>query len=265
VAAHQVNEGESLFEQYLARSRYNDYDYEPTDLNPPKKPDYLIRTAYGEVVVEVESFETRGLFENPPLQAVESQPLERALVPIRNAIRNGAQQLKGIKGRALVVVLANPKDRILPLDPLSVISAMYGDLHWTAPDDQPLSGDWHVVRNGRLHRLNERGGGAHGYHDYISGIAVVRVAENVKAWAQAWWEEHSALYESPAAAAPDLRVAEAVEAPAPAITLDVFEALSDQCVPLPTSVFAHDGDRRWGVVAPGQYGQLGGRPSSDPE
>lgn len=213
VTERHLNKGETLFERYLARCGYDNYDYERMNLNPPKKPDYLIRTDYGEVVVEVESFETRGLFENPPLQAAVSRPLDRALAPVRNAIYHGAQQLKGIRGRALVVVLANPENRILPLDPLQVISAMYGDLEWTGPDDQPLSGDWHVGRNGRLHRVNQEGI-AHGYHDYLSAIAVVRVAENVKAWADAWWEERGASYESPSEAVRDIRAAEAVDAPA---------------------------------------------------
>lgn len=252
-----MNQGECLFEQYLAHSGYNDFDYERTDLNPPKKPDYLVRTAHGEVVVELESFEVKGLFENLPLQEVASQPIDRALIPVWKAIYHGAQQLKGIRDRALVVVLANPKNRILPLDPLQVISAMYGDLGWADSDNQPLSADWHVGRNGRLHRVNERGV-AHGYHDYISAVAVVRVGENVKTWAEEWWKEHGASYQSPAAAIPDLRAAEATGAPTPAITLDVFEALSDQCVPLPAPLFAHEGDRRWGVVAPGQYGLISG-------
>lgn len=36
--------------------------------------------------------------------------------------------------------------------------------------------------------------------------------------------------------------------------MDVFETMSDQCVPLPATVFAHEGDTRWGLLGPGQYG-----------
>jgi len=256
VASRHMNKGESLFEQYLARWGYIDYDYERDDLNPPKKPDYLIRTGGREVVAEVESFQTKGLFEGLPPETIASQSLKQALKPIRGAITHGAEQLKGIDGRPLVVVLVNPEARPLPLDPAHLISAMYGDLEFTGPADQPLSGKWHVERNGRLYRVNEQGV-AHGNHEYISAIAVVRVAESVRAWADAWWDEHSALYESPAAAIADIRAAEAIEAPKPTVTLDVFETLSEHCVRLPASVFAHEGDRRWGVVAPGQYGLLG--------
>jgi hypothetical protein len=42
------------------------------------------------------------------------------------------------------------------------------------------------------------------------------------------------------------------------VTLDVFETMSDQCAPLPATVFAHEGDRRWGVLGPGQYGLRSG-------
>lgn len=39
------------------------------------------------------------------------------------------------------------------------------------------------------------------------------------------------------------------------MTMDVFETISDQCVPLPATAFAHEGDTRWEVLGPGQYGR----------
>ena len=44
----------------------------------------------------------------------------------------------------------------------------------------------------------------------------------------------------------------------PAVTMDVFETISRQCVPLPAAVFAHEGDTRWGVLGPGRYGRRAG-------
>jgi len=44
----------------------------------------------------------------------------------------------------------------------------------------------------------------------------------------------------------------------PAVTMDVFETISGQCVPLPAAVFAHEGDTRWGVLGPGRYGRRAG-------
>ncbi|HEV2254855.1 MAG TPA: hypothetical protein VGS06_16835, partial [Streptosporangiaceae bacterium] len=86
-------------------------------------------------------------------------------------------------------------------------------------------GFWHAGRNGELHLVNERGSG-HGSHAHLSAIAVLR--------------------ERP------------VGTGSPAMTLDVFETLSDQCVPLPATVFAHDGDTRWGALGPGRYGLRSG-------
>jgi len=47
------------------------------------------------------------------------------------------------------------------------------------------------------------------------------------------------------------------------VTLDVFEAISERCVPLPSSLFAHDGDTRWGVLGPGMYGRRNAASASD--
>jgi hypothetical protein len=49
------NKGEALFERYLDHWGYGDYEHHPELL---KKPNYLIRTEFGEVVVEVKSFDT---------------------------------------------------------------------------------------------------------------------------------------------------------------------------------------------------------------
>lgn len=52
--------------------------------------------------------------------------LTRTLKPVRDRMAKAAQQLKGISGRPLVVVLGNPGNR-MPLSAPNVISAMYGD------------------------------------------------------------------------------------------------------------------------------------------
>ena len=122
------------------------------------------------------------------------------------------------------MVLDNPDNR-MPLGPPNVIFAMYGDPEFVFPADREQPGFWHAARNGELHLVNERGI-AHGSHAHLSAIAVLR--------------EQTA------------------DAGHPAVTMDVFETMSDQCVPLPATVFAHEGDTRWGVLGPGRYGLRSG-------
>ena len=218
--ATRQESGELLFERYLAQWGYGDYEHQPGWLNPPKKPDYLIRTACGEVAAEVKSFKSWGLFDNLDDGLFAMQTITKTLKPVRDRISKAAGQLKGITGRPLVVVLDNPGN-LMPLSPLNVIFAMYGDPEFVFPLDRAQSGFWHVGLNGELHLVNERGI-EHGSHAHLSAIAVLR--------------------ERPPGAGH------------PAVTLDVFETMSDQCMPLPATVFAHEGDTRWGVLCPGQYG-----------
>jgi hypothetical protein len=189
-------------------------------LNPPKKPDYLIRTAAGEVAAEVKSFESWGLFENLQDGMFAMQSVTKTLKPVRDRIAKAAAQLKGINGRPLVVVLDNPGNR-MPLSPANVIFAMYGDPEFVFPADRAQPGFWHTSRNGELHMVNDHGA-EHGSHAHPSAVAVLR--------------------EQPAGARLQ------------AVTMDVFETMSGHCVTLPAAVFAHEGDRRWGVLRPGQYG-----------
>jgi hypothetical protein len=70
----------------------------------------------------------------------------------------------------------------------------------------------HASRNGELHLVNDRGV-EHGSHAHLSAIVL---------------REQS------------------VGAGLPAVTMDVFETISGQCVPLPATVFAHEGDTRLG-------------------
>jgi hypothetical protein len=224
VPTSQDNVGEVLFERYMAQWGYDDYERHPALLNPPKHPDYLIRTAFGEVVVEVKSFETWGLLSDLGPNEFRMQDLKQTLTPIRDAISEAAKQLKGIKGRPLIVVLVNPDNR-MPLSEHYVISAMYGELELPVSADHQEPGLWRSGRNGRLYRVDERGV-AHGNHPYLSAVAVVREGLNEEA-----------------------------QAGKPAVTLDVFETVSDQCVPLPPLLFAHKGDTRWSAVGSGMYGR----------
>lgn len=232
------NIGEVLFERYLARWGYGDYKRHPERLNPPKKPDYLIKSDFGEVVVEVKSFETWGLLEKLKDEPFAMESLEETLSPIREAIKEAAKQLKGIEGRPLVVALASPANRV-PVSTHYIISAMYGELELPVPLDQARSEQWRTGRNGRLYIPDGRGV-KRGFHPYVSAVAVIR-------------EEPP--HPPPASTVPGSEGAAETRAPN-SVTLEVFETISDGCVPLPRALFAHEGDGRWGALGGGFYGRL---------
>jgi hypothetical protein len=71
--------GEVLFKQYLARCGYRDYEYEAGWLHPPKKPDFLLKTA-----------------------PFAMQTHTKTPTPIRRAMSHAVEQMKGIEGRPLV-------------------------------------------------------------------------------------------------------------------------------------------------------------------
>jgi hypothetical protein len=253
MVAMTTDPGEALFERYLKASGHDVLAYE-RDLGTAKRPDYLIRAAGQEVVVEVESFNTPPMPLTPRSGFVNMQPKLRA---VRDKITAGATQLKGITGRPLVVVLANPRNSWVPLEGPLFIGALFGDPQVSFAQGGGLR--FHSGRNGRLH-VTEPDGSVRGNHPYLSAVAVLRFVYPKAAWA-------AAMAQSPVAGTDDLlaimrdahhALGEQGEAVAKAICLDVYETVSESAVSLPREVFAGPHDTRWGVSTPGMYGQLAG-------
>ena len=245
--------GEALFRRYLDEAGYEILAYEP-DLGTPKRPDFLIRAAGREVVVEVESFDTPPMPVTPRSGFVSMAPQLKA---VRRKVSAGAAQLKGIEGYPLVVVLANPRNSSVPLEGPMFIGALFGDTKVSfAPDGGPF---FHAGRNGRLH-VTEPDGSVHGNHPYLSAVAVLRHAYAQDAWAAAMRQSQEVGSASPLDVlrwAQQLLARQAATC-AEAVCLDVFESVSASAVPLPPEVFAGPRDTRWGITRPGGYGQLAG-------
>lgn len=247
--------GEALFERYLKANGYDVLAYEP-DLGTAKRPDYLVRATGQEVVVEVESFNTPPMPLTPPNDFVDMRP---KLKMVRNKITAGAAQLKGIGGRPLVVVLANPRNSWVPLEGPMFLGALFGD------PQARLTADGAMVfgsgRNGRLH-VKELDGSVHGNHPYLSAVAVLRFVYPQDAWAEAMAQSKAAGSDDLLAIVRDAHhtLGQQGEAAAEAVCLDVFETVSESAVPLPRKIFAGPRDTRWGVTSPGQYGQIAGPP-----
>ncbi|MEV5282949.1 hypothetical protein [Streptomyces sp. NPDC052811] len=232
---------EAWVASYLGERGYQ-FDKEP-DLGVVKRPDYLITAAGRTVVAEVKAFETFGLLAGiEPGGPTRSHSLKQALKPVRGQITEAAKQLRPLRDRGwpLVVILANPAERPIPLTTPMIISAMYGDLEVqipTLPDGSAGEFRSGLGRNGKL--TND--------HEYVSAVAVVRREFHAKKWLDDWYTANRAEFGD------DMRAlaAAAAEARTTAPTgydifMEVFETVSEAAVPLPRDVFNGPLDHRWG-------------------
>jgi hypothetical protein len=137
-------------------------------------PDYLVELPGGGRAV----FEVKSFTRSPERDRVWNRSgyfttsAEQEYGPIRSAIKAGAAQLKPLAGlrMPLVVVLANPPQPngtsvMVLLDPMHVVSAMYGDLAVTAP----VVGD----RLGEFKPAATRDGQVARQHAHLSAVTVL--------------------------------------------------------------------------------------------
>ncbi|HTJ67277.1 MAG TPA: hypothetical protein VL551_07090 [Actinospica sp.] len=244
------DDGERLFKRYAEANGYEMLAYEP-DLGTDKRPDYLIRAGDRDLVVEVESFVQATAW--PTYNgAINMKPY---LTRVRDKIKNGADQLKGIGGYPLVVVLANPANAYLPLDGAMFFGAMYGDLEVTFEEGGGLR--MQTGRNGRMH-VDEPDGSSRGHHPHVSAIAVLRTTYTEDAHTAAILEAQSKGYTNPIAAVRFAlqSLADLDETSDEIVCLDVFETVSQSAVPLAREALAGPYDSRWGQVSPGRYGRI---------
>jgi hypothetical protein len=233
------NYGERLFERYIVARGHAVLAREP-DLGNGKRPDFLIQAGRDEIVVEVKTFD-------PPLTGRRGR-----LSAVRSRIAKAAKQLRDIEGRAVVVVLTSPPGSSVPLVPMDIVEAMYGDLTF---DDRR---NRHVLgRNAKL-RIDEPNGTSHGDHPCLSAIAVMCSATVTDRRAVTWMRDHGTrcptildsllggLDHAEGQAAADEHV----------IHLDVFHTVSRSAHPLPYTAFNGPCDGRWGETSPGHYGPL---------
>ena len=240
---------EARFERYL-RERSYDQTREP-DLGNGKHPDFLVRTPNQELVCEVKSFDTEGGFQNAGSIGARAQ--HEVLRPIRKQIGKAAEQLKDIPDRPLVVVLVNPRRCPVPLDPVSVMAAMYGDITVEIPlsdEGTDAGATWTTGFNRKLAVVDpetgERVGG--GYPEYISAVAVLRREDLAfMEWSRRWKERRRGSFsDSREEAVVFLEEASGDGAPhSDDVYLDIFETISNQAVPLSRKVFNGTHDRRW--------------------
>jgi hypothetical protein len=210
-----------------------------------------VRTRRHELVCEIKSFDTQGGFKDAGPIGARSQ--QEVLGPVRKQIGKAAEQLKGIPDRPLVVVLANPRGCPVPLAPVSVMAAMYGDITVEIPvmsaEGADADATWTTGANRKLVVVDpETGERVGGHHEYISAVAVLRQEDLAfREWSRRWKEQRRGPFSNAREEVVDfLEEASGDRVPhSDDVYLDIFETISYQAVPLPRDVFNGPHDRRW--------------------
>ena len=92
------------------------------------RPDYLVRRGSTRAVCEVKYFEETALDRRMRRQRTIAASDKETHGPIRNALREGAKNLRQLEGAGvpLVVVLTNPRGYFVDLDPWIIHGAILG-------------------------------------------------------------------------------------------------------------------------------------------
>jgi hypothetical protein len=229
---------ELLFERYLDAHGYH-WEHEP-DLGIATAPDYRIRRGETRAICEVKQFETTAVRD---LGARAGGPVvvppELLYRTIRNQIDSAARQLRPLVGWGLplVVVLANPSQATVLLDPPTLFHSMYGEGSWAALDDPlPSIEAWPIPT------AAGRDGAMAAKHDFITAIVALRERR-----------ESGAFFDPPVRP-------KHLSAP----YVHVIDAVSSSAVPLPMTFFDGASDARWSPDQRRNYQQVTGllRPGS---
>ena len=107
---------ERLFETYLRSHGVNEFDYEPEIVGFTRHPEYRMRLAESELFFGVKEFE--------PPQEIRAGGSFDPYPPIRSKINEAQKQLRALKGQMCGIVLANPHDSFVFLEPMVIFGAM---------------------------------------------------------------------------------------------------------------------------------------------
>lgn len=205
-------DSEKRFERYL-QAHCHAFEYEP-DLGTHFNPDYRVRVDGTDVVVEVKEFKTNWLTER--LSSIGSTDAGRPTRAVRKGVRRAVEQLSELtdSGLPLVIVISNPHQADVDLDPERVWAMLYHD-------DGPLEAN---------------------RADYVSTVAILH-----RRTAEQEWADENVRRLGPVEA---LRVAARAEQEGTVpegetLYVTVLPTLSPTAVPLPAQLFAGADDAVW--------------------
>jgi len=162
-----------LLEGYLRNQGYTDFDFEPEIPGTTRRPDYRLRWAGGEALLEVKEFRGDADDFRPGFGAFDPYP------PLREKIDTARDKFSKLKQHCCCLVLYNVDKPLILLDWEHVYGAMLGNLGWSVPIDlpgRPAPQDAEIrsifMGGGKMHR--ERSGvPKNPQNQTISGIIVL--------------------------------------------------------------------------------------------
>ena len=118
---------EQLFEDYLRIHGLDDFTYEPELPGTTRHPDYLVPIDGEKAFFEVKEFETPA----PAARVGSFDPYP----PVRNKIHKAKEKFRGLTGKMCSLVVANPHNAFVFLEPTFIFGAMLGNVGMTMPFD----------------------------------------------------------------------------------------------------------------------------------
>lgn len=284
-----LNEAEQRFAAYLDAHGYrwrHEPDYQAEfglRARLETQPDFLFERRGSRAVGEVRQFETTHIRDRLSKSGgYGSLSPQEVYGSLRSGVWEKCKQLRPLSGAGvpLLVVLANPLNADVMLDPHHVQAAMWGNPRFVIPIDTttgcPAEGhDSHwrledygvfaspVIGDGTTDRWENR-------HPHVTAVLVVHERLHAMDWRDRVMRRHRAS-DSSFEAASDAAV-KALDALGAAVArgeepkgayrwVTVYEVNGDEAVPLPVDWFRGPRDERYGQTE-GGYGRLPSGPSS---
>jgi hypothetical protein len=120
-----------LLEGYLRHHGYNDFDFEPEMAGTTRRPDYRLRWASGDVLLEVKEFRANADDFRTGFGSFDPYP------PLREKIDTARDKFSKLKQYCCCLVLYNVDKPLILLDWQHIYGAMLGNLGWSVPLDLP--------------------------------------------------------------------------------------------------------------------------------
>jgi hypothetical protein len=121
------NKSEMLLEGYLRSHGYTDFDYEPEIPGTTRRPDYRLRRAGGDVLLEVKEFRGEPEAFRRGVGVFDPYP------PLREKIDAARDKFSKLKDHCCCLVLYNVDKPMILLDWQHIYGAMLGRLGFSVP------------------------------------------------------------------------------------------------------------------------------------
>ncbi len=165
-------ESEVLVEEYMSLHGLSDFDFEPQLLGTTRRPDFLVRTSEGTILLEVKEFTSTAK------DFASSFGYYDPYGPIREKIEAGRKKFKDLDKYCCCLVLHNQEKPHVSLGSLFIMGAMLGDLGFSFPVNTAGQGDINRIEQvtlagGKTHRHDPAGQPVDTQNMSLSAVIVV--------------------------------------------------------------------------------------------